>query len=80
MIWKYYDKNNNLIKDGDTIKFEDGTKEKVTRYEDGFGDIQFGIPAYNPKCAFANTFLRYPLNQFSKEDIEVVEEDKQQWD
>lgn len=66
---RYYDKNNNEIKEGMTIKHDDGDLELI--YSNWDGD-DLGINASNAKYTGNMMPQIYPLYQFNLKEWEIV--------
>lgn len=69
---KYYDKNGNQIKEGMTIKHNEGDVEKVY----SCGDNDLGVNADNPNYVGGELGQCYPLHQFDLKEWEIVRGDK----
>ena len=75
--YHYFDKNGVELKDGDTIIWEDGRKEKIYLTDQG----QLGTDATNPKWietgrASACEYGIYPLEWSEMSQIAKYEEEK----
>ena len=72
---KYYDKNNNLIKEGMTIRHDNGDEEYVYLSASG---LDLGVNASNENHISFDEFNRqiYPLHQFDLSEWEIVDEKK----
>lgn len=70
MNQKYLDKNGKEIKDGMTLKHEDGSIEKVYASDDG----KLGFNATNENYPGWNGLHRelYPLYQFNLKEYEII--------
>lgn len=71
MKQQYFDKNNKEIKEGMTIKHDDGDLEKVYA-----SDEDLGVNASNEQHISFDPLYRqiYPLYQFNLKEWEIVEE------
>ena len=69
---QYFDKNGKKVKEGMTLRHEDGTLEKVYRAKDG----DLGLNASNESYSGFNPLKRelYPLYQFDMKEWEIVDE------
>lgn len=71
---KYFDKHGKEIKDGMTLKHEDGDLEKV--YLADSGDLGFNASNENhPNFISGYKQELYPLYQFNLKEWEIVNED-----
>ena len=75
---KYYDKNGNEIKEGMSLRMEDGSIEKVYATTDAYGEPDLGINASNEAFLEAHPeWAReyYSLYNFKANTIEIVEKE-----
>lgn len=76
MKYVYKDKHGEVIKEGMTIRHNDGSIEKVIACTDADGNPNLGVNATNFDCQFAGLHpVAYPLSEFStSREWEIVKE------
>ena len=72
----YKDKHGEIIKEGMTIRHNDGSTEKVIACVDADGNPNLGVNATNFDCPFAGLHhVAYPLSEFAtSREWEIVKE------
>lgn len=72
----YRDKHGEVIKEGMTIRHDDGSTEKVISCTDSDGTRNLGINASNPNHPLSRIHqVAYPLSEFStSREWEIVKE------
>jgi hypothetical protein len=75
---KYFDKHGKEIKQGMTIKHDDGDIELVYQCEDSDGNQDLGVNASNEAWLERHGGVReiYPLYQFNMKEWEIVKENE----